>query len=243
MIKLLIIGGNGYFGANLFYIKNFDIINISRSKVINKKTVKLDITKQNIYNLLKHLNFDFIINLSTTKVLEKRFNHLQINTTGIKNIIEFSNKKNIPLIHFSSVAIFNKKKTNYDFGKFISEKIIKKRLRSGIILRLPAIITEKYPNFKTLKILKKIKFLLYFLPKRIKYHKMNSPIYYVDVINILKKIFKKKNLKNKVEIYNLYGPDNTSLINFYNKKNNSFKKRNTIEEKLNYNIKSILDYF
>ena len=72
---------------------------------------------------------------------------------------------------------------------------------------------------------------------------MNSPIYYVDVINILKKIFKKKNLKNKVEIYNLYGPDNTSLINFYNKKDNSFIKRNAIEEKLNYNIKSILDYF
>jgi dTDP-4-dehydrorhamnose reductase len=242
MLKLLVIGGNGYFGSKLLNHKNFDIKIISRSKIINKRFIRLDITKQNIYNSIKHLNFNYIINLSTPKISEKRSNHIKINTIGINNVIEFSNKKKIPLIHFSSVAVYNTKKTNYDYGKYLAEKIINRELEKGIILRLPAIISEDYPNYKILQILKKFKFLLNFFPKKIKLHKINKPIHCYDVINILKLIIKKNIIKNKIKIYDLYGHDNTTLINFFNKTQNNLQKKNTIEKKLNYNIKSILDY-
>ena len=112
MIKLLIIGGSGYFGSKLLNNIKFDFKNISRSKTTLKNYIKLDITRNNMYQSLKHLRFDYIINLSTTKISEKKSNHIKLNTIGINNIIEFSNKKKIPLIHFSSVAVYNQKKTN-----------------------------------------------------------------------------------------------------------------------------------
>jgi len=243
MIKLLIIGGSGYFGSKLLNNIKFDFKNISRSKATCKKYIKFDITKQNMYQSLKHLRFDYIINLSTTKISEKKSSHIKLNTIGIKNIIEFSNKKKIPLIHFSSVAIYNQKKTNYDFGKCLSEKIIKKKLKKGIILRLPAIITENYPNYKILKLLKKIKILLFFLPSKIKNYRINKPIHYLDLIKILELIIKKNVIKKDLAIYDLYGHDNTTLINFFNKNVKNEKIiQSKIEKKLNYYIKSILSY-
>jgi dTDP-4-dehydrorhamnose reductase len=245
MKKVLLLGSTGYFGRYLINSRNITYFSVSRSKknIYHKNHIQLDILKDDLLEFFKDYKFDLILNLITADPNQKDSSlHNKINSKGIVNIINLANYLKIPLIHFSSIAVYNSKKTFYDYGKKLSEKIINRKLNYGIVLRLSAIITPNYPNLTIIKLLKKFHFLNIFLPKKIKDHKLNGPIYFLDVIKVIKILTKKNFIYKKIKYFDLYGPDKTQLYHFLkNKKNISFNK-SEIENYLGIRINSISKY-
>lgn len=237
MSNILIIGATGYYGKYLcedsFFSNSYKV---SRKKLKNKDFKNLnflDIEKDSLYEKLGHINLDFIINLSTAKVESSWDQHYKNNEIGIKNIINFCNKKNITLIHFSSVVVYEKNNTDYKKGKILSEKNIMKFLKKGLILRSHLIATPDHKYTKILNYLLKFKFLKIFLPKKILNYKLNNPIHYKDVTNTLKNIIKKKDLFKfeNIEKYDLKGPSSQTILEIFEGKRNK-KTITNIEKKL-----------
>lgn len=245
MKKILLLGSTGYFGKYLINSEDFNFISASRSKInVNHNNhIQLDILKDDLLKIFKNYKFDFIINLVTARPDEKNISfHKNINSRGIINIINLANYLKIPLIHFSSVAIYNKNKSFYDYGKKLSENVISKNLNYGIVLRLSAIITPDYPNLILIKLLRKFNFLEFFLPKKIKEYKLNGPIYFLDVIKVIKVILKKKFIYRKIKFYDLIGPDKLKLQFYLKNKNNKKLCKSRIKNFLNVKINSIFNY-
>ena len=248
--KILIIGGTGYVGRklSLFLIKNnYQLTVISRNKhklFKNNKNllhVSHDITEKGLNKKVKNLNFDLIINLSTAKVEDKQEIHQNLNIYGVENILELSTKYKIPIIHFSSLAIHNKIKSNYDNGKLIAEKKITKKKINGLILRLPAIITEQYPNYYILKLISNFKFIINLFPNKIKNYKLNGPLYYTELLKIIFIIINKKLYKTKLRKFDIQGPDIGTFIDLLYKERVISPKK-SFDKFISYNIKSIFKF-
>lgn len=248
-MKILIIGGTGYVGRklSLFLVKNnYQITIVSRNKynsfnqIENLVHVYHDITQNGIKEKILNLNFDLIINLSTAKVEDKTEVHQNLNTLGIENILELLVEYNTPIIHFSSLAIHNKIKSDYDNGKMIAEKIISKKKVNGLILRLPAIITENYPNYYILKFITKFRFIINFLPNKIKNYKLNGPVHYLELFKIISIIIENKLYKTKLKKFDVQGPDIGNFADLLHEKN--FNNKNLFENFISYKIKSIFNF-
>lgn len=244
--KVLIIGATGYFGQYLskdpFFSNSIKISRRKKRKI--KNLIQLDINKENLIEKIGNSNLDFVINLSRANPDSSNEEHIKFSQNSIKNIVDFCNKKKIVLIHFSTVMVdekFNTEDTHhkeYRNGKLIAEKIINEQLEKGLILRPHLIVTPKYWRGYLLNTLLKLKFLkkifIFLIPNKFLKYKLSNPIYYTDVIKVLKKIISEENLFdfNKKEKFYLKGHCENTILEIFEGKRN-IKKISKLEEKLN----------
>jgi len=159
-MRILIAGGNGEVGKDIsnFLSKRFKIIVGSRSqKNLNKKNIifkKIDFSKKISLNE----NIDLIINCIATHNYSKKKNfddYYKSNILTILNLIKFAEKRNIKIINFSTISIYNsnpKNQTEEDdieiannmlaTTKYIGEKLLEISNIETINLRLPGVLTQ-----------------------------------------------------------------------------------------------------
>tara|TARA_A100001015_G_scaffold319811_1_gene443976 strand:- start:2816 stop:3553 length:738 start_codon:yes stop_codon:yes gene_type:complete len=239
--KILIIGSSGYYGKHLCEHNFFeDAYKISRksAKKNYKNYFSLDIIKDDLSKLLK-IKPKFVINLTTPKVEAKLEDHIKINQDGLKNIINFCNKNDSILIHFSSVVVYDSNKTDYQTGKILSEKLIKHELQNGLILRSHLIFTPNLKYYRILKFFLFFKFLKFIIPKRFINYKLNNPIHFSDVNESLKSIILSKKIDyKKVPIFDLKGPTDQTVNEIF-KGEKLKRKYSKLEKLLNLEFKYI----
>jgi len=158
--KILITGGSGQVGKNLYniLIKEYEILKPTRKQ--------LDFLVPD--KLTKYLNEnkpDFIVNCAAYTNVDKaeidKENCSKINIDSVKAICKYSKKNNRSFIHLSSDYVFGNKnnkipwkeydQTNplnfYGLSKLESEKIITSNSSNGIIIRSSGIYSNEKNNF------------------------------------------------------------------------------------------------
>lgn len=112
MYKVAITGANGLVGSRIIELleKDFDFIPLTSSKI--------DITnKDQVYQVLKELNFDFFIHLAAytnvAKANEEKELAYKINVEGTKNVFEQVLNKNKKFIYISTDFVFDGKNPPY----------------------------------------------------------------------------------------------------------------------------------
>lgn len=112
MYKVAITGANGLVGSRIIELleKDFDFIPLTSSK--------MDITnKDQVYQVLKELNFDFFIHLAAytnvAKANEEKELAYKINVEGTKNVFEQVLNKNKKFIYISTDFVFDGKNPPY----------------------------------------------------------------------------------------------------------------------------------
>jgi dTDP-4-dehydrorhamnose reductase len=158
--KILITGGSGQLGANLYkIIKNDFHILKPTSKEVNFLFPK------NIKNYLIKNKPDFIVNCAAYTNVDQaendKENCLTINVESVESIAEFSEKNNIPFIHLSTDYVFGSKNNKipwkendntdplnfYGLTKLMSEKIIVNNSSMGLIIRTSGLYSNENNNF------------------------------------------------------------------------------------------------
>lgn len=162
--KILIIGGNGQIGSELYsYLKkkNINIFKtIRNTKLTNEKTFYFDLEKPS-YEFLQNQFTTVVIcasasNISLIKKNPRKFRNINVINT-IKLIKELSKKK-IFIIFLSSIHVFNRKKQFYKYnektcptsfyGKYkceVEEYLNYKLKKKSCILRLTKVISKNTP--------------------------------------------------------------------------------------------------
>lgn len=206
-MRILLLGCTGYIGSKLLdklLEEGHFVTCISRSFVnisnINfKLIVSNDIFNEKIWNITLS-NCDLVINCIGEIRNPKQM--YEININYVKKIINLINNfsfKEIRLIHFSSVGVYNK--TNlYDETKSIAEKLIQNSSINNnfkyTIIQPSNVIGLKNNNnlILYLKKIVKINICLYFGSKQNIY-----PFIHInDLLNSLNKIILNNNYKNKI---------------------------------------------
>ncbi len=175
--KVLIIGGTGFIGYHLIKSlrkKNYDITSISldkttKNRIKNVKYIFLDFTKKKKLKVLDNYFFDIVINLGgyVDHLNKEKTIHSQY--LSVKNFINFFAKKKIKIFiqigssaeygNTKSPQIENNKckpvmiygKSKFNATKYV-QKMSKKKLVTGIVLRLYQIYGPMQPNNRFLPI-------------------------------------------------------------------------------------------
>lgn len=121
MKNILVLGAEGMLGSQLTnYFKNQNNVNLyftSRRKVKNTKSIFFDVMKNEIEDLLKISNFDFIINcIGVIKPLINKnlYHSIYINSLFPIKLSDFCELKKINLIHITTDCVFSGLKGFYD---------------------------------------------------------------------------------------------------------------------------------
>ena len=246
--KILIIGSDGEVGSyifNKFKESSFGIYGTSRRNQ-NSSLIKFDLLDKVLpFDLSQYDVCIICAGINNIDICEKKSDlAYSVNVLSTIRLIEECKKKNIFLIYFSSVSIFDGKNSFYDvednpspftkYGlyKLEVEKFIQKEYSNmSAILRLTKVISENTPIIK--------KWLLDYKSKRsiIAYRdKYISPISLSDIFIGLNIIIKRK----YCGIYHLGGSKELSFYEFalkYFKENNL--STNLIKPTFFYNSKRI----
>ena len=229
---ITILGASGFIGSNLYS-------NLKKSykiKKIDLRSINLLTTKKKLifffFNKLK--DTDYIINCCASLKPETKddfFINSELPSVLQKTIYKM--KKKPYLIHFSTLNVFIKQRTDtYTSSKIIAEKKLDKN--NTTIIRLPLIINNN-KNSGNLKILYKYLNLKYLpiYPMIYPGH-IYKPIHINKLCNFFKKFIK---LKKKNFTYNLVGDKKISFWDIFEK---IAKKKNKRVLKLNTNFLNLI---
>ena len=169
---ILLVGSNGFVGKEIFRLltkKNKNFISTSRKKSIRKNHYKLNLENITKFeNLIEKFKITTIVNCAAKVHLkDKKFKLCSINYRLPKFLADYCKKKNIFLIHLSTVIIHGSQKKlyyksglympdlNYSKNKLLADEYIKKIKCKSAILRVGGIYGLDGPNHlminKTLK--------------------------------------------------------------------------------------------
>jgi|TARA_B110000881_G_C18571151_1_gene515652 dTDP-4-dehydrorhamnose reductase len=223
-MKILIIGGSGLIGYNLFQdLKNhFDEIECTylKNKILNKNFYQLDTTNhENTIEFIKKSNPDIVIHTSALAGVDlaEKNHHLadSITVNGTNNVIEGCKLTQSKIIYVSTTYVYGNKKeiftendepnptSYYGKTKYKAENLIKKSGLSYLILRTdqPYGWIEKWHKdnsvTRAIKTLKKKEVL-----KEVK-DWSNVPTYVPDFTNATRILLE----NSEVGIFNVTGSD------------------------------------
>ena len=242
--KILILGGYGFIGSNLFNIlkKNNLVKRFGRS---NKK--KQEINEKNLIKFNK--KFDYIFHCAGDSSVRLSYKNLKLNKIKTvrctKIILEYIRKfqKETKLIFISSPAVYGqsivqkklKPVSPYGKNKLLSEKLIEKYSKkydfNSIILRFFSIYgagLKKQLIWDTCQKIKKKNYIFYGSGNEVR-----SWMHINDAVNIIIKASKK--IKKKISIFNICGIDklkNKEILNLIFK---SFEVK--VKPKFNYIVR------
>ena len=229
---ITILGASGFLGS---YLCN-NLKKIYKIKKINLRNTDLITSKKKLifFFLNKLENSDYIINCCASlkpKTREDFFINSELPLVLQKAI--FKMKKKPYLIHFSTLNVFIKQRTDkYTYSKIIAEKKLYKK--NTTIIRLPLVINnnKKSGNLRIFYKYLDIKYLPIY-PMIYPGH-IYKPIEIKRLFNFFKKFlnFKKKNFT-----YNLIGKKKISFCDLFEK---IAKQRNKRVLKLNSNFLNLI---
>ncbi|MGB9621884.1 MAG: dTDP-4-dehydrorhamnose reductase [Brevinematia bacterium] len=155
-MKILLIGAYGQLGTEFrrfFEEHNIDYIPTS-TKEREGKNLVLDIANINkVKEVFSKYKFDVVINCSAYNYVDKAEEEWQkaysINGLGVRNLAIESNKKSIPLVHYSTDYVFDGSKTTpftiadipnplskYGKSKLLGENFLKSLTNKYILIRV-----------------------------------------------------------------------------------------------------------
>ena len=119
MPKVLILGGNGMLGSEMFdYFSkknNFKIFSTTRNKEQTENNIFFDAVEKNNFEFLN--DFDFVINcIGTTKpfIELNPIKSIYVNSILPRKISNFCEKNNVKFIHITTDCVFSGKSGNYN---------------------------------------------------------------------------------------------------------------------------------
>lgn len=224
---VLILGANGFLGNSL--VKEFNRqgyvnifladINLKNSKT--NKTFNFDLLNSDLEKLIRKFNFRLIINC-IGQVTNPISSCLALNTAGIEKLVgAIKNKKNIMLLHFSSVMVYgtcNKAyeemelnpDSTYGMCKYFAEHIIQKELKNNkyLIFRL----TNLYGNYSQKGLLSYIREASLLKNRELVFDNDGSlKRNFLHVKDCSRLVVEYLSKNNRGGIYNLKGPDSFSI--------------------------------
>lgn len=253
-MKILITGINGLVGrgiAEFFYNKEEnEVIGIGRNEFciheFCNRYIKVNITNENLANILKNLKIEFNIIIHCAASLEGRDSDIfNINSFGTYNILKTAKILNCKkFIYISSISVIGKPKTipiteeheerpitSYQYSKYLGEQILKLEKDIDIyIFRIASPISIYTPKEKILPVfidncINNKDIVLYGKGKRIQN--------YIDIRDIAMAISFAMKKENTSGLYNIVG-ENISNIKLAEicikilKSNNSIKFENDL---------------
>ena len=159
-MRLLIVGSKGQLGQEFCRIER-----LSKHKFLFTDIKEFDICSLNsIDSYLSEIKIDCIINCAAYTDVRKaeieRERAFNVNSNGVKNLVNYCEKKNVKLIHFSTDYVYNgntKKPINeeefvdpqnyYGFSKREGEKHIENSKSESIIIRTSWLYSKYGNNF------------------------------------------------------------------------------------------------
>lgn len=160
--KVLLIGAYGQLGTE--FRKFFEKNNISyiptSTKKREDKTLVLDISNINqVKEVFSNSSFDLVINCSAYNYVDKAEEEWQkaysINGLGVRNLAIEANKKNIPLVHYSTDYVFDGSKntpftiadrpnplSKYGKSKLLGEEFLRSLTHKYILIRVSWVFGE-----------------------------------------------------------------------------------------------------
>ena len=207
MSSILITGNTGYIGRSILNLginKNNKFIFINKKKTYQKKNIKNFHFKD--FKKIKNFNIELLIHLAAVdgenlnpnlnpkkiikenKKIDKILIYLQKNN-NIKKIL-FSSSNKIFENNYQEIITHKtipKPENAYGLSKLCTEKIIKNKFKSFLILRLPSVIGPRLKKGLIFRFLKKIK--------------KNKEI---KIYNINKKFNNIFDVKDLIKIINIY---------------------------------------
>ena len=216
--KIGMTGSEGLVGSHLVPLlakKNYKIIAGSKKERKNKNNVfykKFDLSKKINDNLLNKTfgDIDFFIHLGAILPSKKgtsNRNLKKVNLDSTKKIINWTIKKKIFFIFFSTVSILGNKNLAYIKYKRIIEKYLIRKKRDYIIVRPSSIygFGQKDKTFliKNIVRIKKNKKLVFYKPFKEKLNFIHAHDISRAIIFLIK--------KNKTGIFNLINEKNISI--------------------------------
>ena len=159
-MRILITGSNGQLGQEFHRIKS-----LSKHKFLFTDKNQLNIcSADNINSYMNKIEVDYIINCAAyTDVRKAEFEReraFDINSNGVKNLVNFCEKNNVKMIHFSTDYVYNsfsKKPINedefidpqnyYGFSKREGEKHIENSKNESIVIRTSWLYSKYGNNF------------------------------------------------------------------------------------------------
>jgi nucleoside-diphosphate-sugar epimerase len=215
MSSILITGNTGYIGRsilNLIINKKNKFIFINKKKTYKKKNIKNFHFKD--FKQIKNFNIELLIHLAAidgenpnpkkiikeNKKIDKILIYLQKNN-NIKKIL-FTSSNKIFENNYQEIITHKtipKPKNAYGLSKLRTEKIIKNKFKSFLILRLPSVIGPRLKKGLIFRFLKKIK--------------NNQEIKIYNINNKFNNIF---DVKDLVKIINIYLKETSKIKKTFN---------------------------
>jgi nucleoside-diphosphate-sugar epimerase len=222
--KILVVGGSGFLGFNLLKrlskLSEFEVYSLIRSQITFNNTIKKvkyihsDIIKlNNLKKKVKKKEFHYVINLSGNIDHKKNSETFKVHFNGVKNLLKTLNIKKLRLfIQIGSCLEYGKQPSPqkeshfcnpisyYGKAKYKASSFLSKKLENYLILR-PYQIYGPYQKNNRL-----IPWVINSCLKNKKFPCTNGSqkrdfLYIDDFTNLIIKILKKNNFKNK--IYNV----------------------------------------
>lgn len=159
-MRLLIVGSNGQLGQEFCRIER-----LSNHKFLFTDIKEFDICSRNsIDSYLSQIKIDCIINCAAYTDVRKaeieRERAFNVNSNGVKNLVNYCEKKNVKLIHFSTDYVYNGNtikpineeefvdpQNYYGFSKREGEKHIENSKSESIIIRTSWLYSKYGNNF------------------------------------------------------------------------------------------------
>ncbi|QSX07147.1 SDR family oxidoreductase [Sedimentibacter sp. zth1] len=119
-MKILVIGSSGMLGhmVTLYLINmGYDVINISKSRKVNEKTILVDVLDNKSLNMILNYDFDYIINCAAILVKkseENKTNAIMLNSYFPHKLAELLKNTKTRIIQVSSDGVFSGLNAPYD---------------------------------------------------------------------------------------------------------------------------------
>ena len=238
-MRLLITGSKGQLGQEFFRIER-----LSKHKFLFTDKKQLDICSfKSVHSYLIDKKVDCIINCAAYTDVRKaeveRDRAFNINSNGVKNLVNYCEKKNIKLIHFSTDYVYNgitSKAVNegefvdpqnyYGFSKREGEKHIENSKSESIVIRT-SWLYSKYGNNFVNTIINKSKTLT---SLEVVDDQFGCPTYAKDLAEAVIQILESVNrIDLKGKVFNYSNRGFTSWFNFAKKIIQIYGTNNKIE--------------
>src|SRR3989338_9215136 len=153
MMKIALIGARGQLGTDLQKV-------IPQDNLINLNYPDFDITQQTaISRQLTALHPDIVINTAAYNLVDRAEQYpdeaMAVNYHGVENLVDYCQKNDLPLVHFSTDYVFGADKNRhrpyteqdkpcpinkYGQSKLLGEQIIQKNLKKYFLIRTSGLI-------------------------------------------------------------------------------------------------------